>query len=118
MTLLRRQADVGDLGHLVVEDGRADIGGDESPPHLTAEGDPWSNMYVVSKLEILSEGESLRGRDESVSLEVVHGSGVPGKPETTEKFGDNVQGYFDIRDGHDDTARNAEDYSKENCTVW
>ena len=117
VVLLLWQADVGDLGHLVVEDGCADESGNESRPHLTAEGDPRGNVYVVGELETLSEVESARGRNGSVTLEVVHGSGVPGEPETTEEFGDNVQGNFDIRDRHDNTARNTESYSKENCTV-
>jgi hypothetical protein len=37
-------------------------------------------VYVVGELEILSEVESVRGRDEPVRFEVVHGSGVPGEP--------------------------------------
>ena len=44
VVLLCRQADVGDLGHLVIEDGRADEGGDKGRPHLTVEGDPWRDM--------------------------------------------------------------------------
>ena len=116
--LLRWQADVGDLSHLIVEDGRANECGDESRPNLTVESDPWSDVHVVGELKILSETKSVRGRYESIRLEEVHGSGVSGEPETTEKFGDNVQGNFDICDRHDDAARNAEDYREENCTVW
>ena len=106
---LRWQADVGNLGHLIVENGRANEGGDESRPNLTVEGDPWSDVHVVGELKILSEVESVRGRDVSIRLEVVHGSGIPGEPETTEEFSDNVQGDFDIRDRPDDAARNTED---------
>ena len=117
MVLLLGQTDVGNLGHLVVEDGRADEGGDESRPHLAVEGDPRSNVHVVGELEILSEVKSMRGRDVSVRLEVVHSSGVTREPETTEKFGNNVQGNLDVRDGHDDTAGNTEDDSEENCRI-
>jgi hypothetical protein len=53
----------------------------------------------------------------SVSLEVVHSGGVTREPETTEKLGNNVQGDLDVRDGHDDAARDAEDHSEENCRV-
>ena len=115
--LLRRQADIGDLGHLVVEDSRANEGGDESRPHLTVEGDPWRDVYIVGELQILSKVESVRGGDESVRLEVVHSSGIPREPETTEEFGNNVQGDLDVCDGHDDTAGNTEDYREENCMV-
>ena len=113
--LLRGRADVGDLGRLVIENGRGDEGGDESCPHLAVEGDPWSDVYVVRKLEILSKVESIRGRDKSVGFEVVHSSGVTREPEATEKLGDNVQGNLSIRDGHDDAARDAEDHSEEDC---
>ena len=116
--LLLGRADAGDLGHLVVEDGGTDEGGDESRPHLAVEGDPRSDVHVVGELEILSKVESVRGRDMPVSLEVIHGGGVAREPETSEKFGNNVQGDLDVRDGHDDTARNTEDYSEENCRVW
>jgi len=116
--LLRWQADVGDLCHLIVEDGRANECGDESRPNLTAEGDPWSDVHIVGELKILSEAKSVRGRDVSIRLEEVHGSGVPGEPETTEEFGDNVQGNLDTCDRHDDAARNTEDYREENWTVW
>jgi hypothetical protein len=115
--LLRGQADIGDLCHLVIENGRADEGGDESCPHLAVEGDPWSDVHVVGELEILSELESMRGRDISVGLEVVHSSGVTREPETTEELGNNVQGNLDVRIGHDDAARDAEDHSEENCRV-
>ena len=115
--LLRGQADVGDLCHLVVENGRADEGGDKSCPHLAVEGDPWSDVNVVGELEILSEVESVRGRDVSIRLEVVHSSGVTGGPETTEELGNDVQGNLDVRDGQDDAARDAEDHSEENCGV-
>ena len=60
MILLLGQADVGDLGHLVVENGRADDSGDKRRPHLAVEGDPWSDMHVVREFEILSEVESMR----------------------------------------------------------
>ena len=117
MILLRRQADVWDLGHLVIENGRADESRDECCPHLAIEGDPRSDVDVVCELEILSEVESLRGRNESVSLEVVHGGGVTRVPETTEELGDDIQGNLGVRDGHNDTARDAEYYSEEDCRI-
>ena len=115
MILLLGQADVGDLGHLVVENGRADDSGDKRRPHLAVEGDPGSNVHVVGELEILGKVEGMRGCNVSVGLEVVHSGGVTREPETTEKFSDNVQGNLDVSDGHDDTAGNTEDYSEENC---
>ena len=115
--LLLGQADVGDLGHLVVENGRAHEGGHECSPHLAVEGDPRSDVRVVRKLEVSSEVEGLRGRGVSVSLEVVHRGGVAGEPETAEELGNNVQPNLDVRDGDDDTTRNAEDHSEENCRV-
>lgn len=111
------QADVGNLGHLVVEDGRADEGGNESGPHLAAEGDPWSDVHVMSELEILNEVESLGGGDVTVGLEIIHGSGIASEPKTTEQLGDDVQGNFDVRYGHYNTARDAENDGKEHCEV-
>ena len=113
--LLLWQTDAGDLGHLVVEDGRADESGDESRPHLAVEGDPRCDVDVVGELEILGEMESVRSRNISVSLEIVHSSGVAREPETTKQLGNNVQGNLDVRDRHDDTARNTEYHSEENC---
>ena len=117
MILLRGQADVRDLGHLVIEDGRADEGGDECCPHLAVKGDPRGDVHVVCELEILSEVKSMRGRDVSVRLEVVHSGGVTREPESAKELGNNVQGNLDVRDGHDDTARDAEYYSEEDCWV-
>ena len=57
--LLVGQADVGDLGHLVVEDGRADKGRHQGRPHLGGEGDPWGDVHVVGELEILGEVEGV-----------------------------------------------------------
>ena len=96
---LRGQAEVGDLCHLVIENGRADEGGDESCPHLAVEGDPRSDVRVVGDLETLSEVESLRGREGSVRLEVVHSGGITREPETTEELGNNVRTNLDVRDG-------------------
>jgi hypothetical protein len=115
--LLRWQADIRDLGHLVIENGCGDESRDECCPHLAVEGDPRSDVDVMCELEILSEVESLRGRDVSVSLEVVHGGGVTRVPETTEELGDDIQGNLDVRDGHNDAARNAEYYSEEDCRI-
>lgn len=115
VVLLARQADVGDLSHLVVEDGRADEGGDKSRPYLAVEGDPWRDMYIVSEFEIRGEVKSVRGRDETVRLEEIHRGGITGEPKTTEELGDNVQGDFDVRDGQDDTTGDTEDCSEENC---
>ena len=117
MILLRGQADVRDLGHLVIEDGRADEGGDECCPHLAVEGDPRGDVHVVREFETLSKLKSLRGCDVSIRLEVVHSGGTTREPETTEEFGNNVQGNLDVRDGHDDAARDAEDGSEEDCRV-
>jgi hypothetical protein len=74
-------------------------------------------VHVVRELEILSEVKSLRGRDESVSLEVVYSSKVAREPEATKELGNNLQGNLDVRDGHDDPARDAEDHSEEDCRV-
>ena len=117
VVLLRGQADVGDLGHLVVENGQLpDVG--NLRLHLRLhEGDPRRDVHVVGELEILSEVESLRGREISVSLEVVQSDSVTREPETAEELGNNVQGDLDVRDGHDDAARDAEDHSEENCRV-
>ena len=117
MLPLRGQADVRDLGHLVIKSGSAGECGDESCPHLAVEGDPWSDVHVVGELETLSEVEGMRGRDVSVSLEVVHGSEVTREPETTDKLGNNLQGNLDVRDGHNDAARDAENHSQEDCRV-
>lgn len=46
-------------------------------------------MYAVGELDILSEVESVPNRNEPVRL--VHDSGVPREPETTEEFSNNVQ---------------------------
>ena len=85
--------------HLVVKNCSAEEGGDECCPHLAVEGDPRGDVHVVRELEILSKLESMRGRDGSVSLEVVHSGGVAREPETTEELGDNVQGDLDVRGG-------------------
>jgi len=114
--LLLWRADVGDLGHLVVEDRRADESGDESRPHLAAESDPWRDVDIAGELEILGEVKSARGCDESVSLEIHRSSRVSREPETTEKLGNNVQGNLNVRNRHDNATRDTEDYSKENCT--
>ena len=74
-------------------------------------------MHIVGELETLSEVEGMRGRDASVRLEVVHSSGVTREPETTEELGNNVQGNLDVRDGHNDAARDTEDYSEEDCRI-
>ena len=109
--------DPADRSHLVVENGRADEGGDEGCPHLAVEGDPWSDVHIVGELETLSEVEGMRGRDVSVRLEVVHSGGVSREPEATEKLGDNLQDNLDVCDGHDYSARDAEDHSEEDCRV-
>jgi len=53
--LLARCADVGDLRHLVVEDSRADEGGNKGSEHLAIEGDPRWNVDVMGEFEILGE---------------------------------------------------------------
>jgi hypothetical protein len=111
--LLASRADVGDLGHLVVENGGANEGRHKGGDHLTVEGDPRWDVDVMRELEILGEVEGVRGRDVSVGLEVVHRGGVTGEPETSEQLGDDVQGNLDVRDGHDNTAGDTEDEGKE-----
>ena len=115
--LLLGRANVRDLGHLVIENGRADEGADESPPYLAVEGDPWSDVHVVREFKILNENENTRGREGSVNLEVVHSGGVTGEPETGEELGNDVQSNLDVRDRRDDAARDAEDHGDENCRV-
>ena len=111
------QADVRDLRHLVVEDSRANDGGDKGSPHLGVERDPRSDVHVMGELEVLSKVESLGGGDVTVGLEIVHSGGVTGEPKTTEKLGDDVQGDLDVRNGHYDAARYTENYSEEHCEV-
>ena len=74
-------------------------------------------MHIVGEFETLSEVEGMRGRDVSVGLEVVHGSGVTTEPEATEELGNNLEGDLDVRDGHDDTTRDAEYHSEKDCRV-
>ena len=111
--LLVRRADVGDLGHLVVENGGTNEGRNEGGDYLTVESDPGWDVDVMRELEILSEMEGVRGRDVSVCFEVVHRRGVTGEPETADQLGNNVQGDLDVRDGHDNTAGDTEDEGKE-----
>ena len=113
--LLIGQTDIWNLRHLVVEDRCADEGRDKSGPHLATECDPRGNVHVMSELEILSEMESLRGCDVPVRLEIIHSGGIAREPKTTEELGDNVQGNLDVCDGHYDTARDAKNYSEEDC---
>ena len=114
VVLLTNFANIGNVRHLVVEDGRADESGNEGSEHLAVEGNPRRDMGIVSEFEILGEVESVRGRDVSVALEVEHGGGVTGEPETTEQLGDNVEGDLYVGDSHDDTARNTKDGGDEN----
>ena len=99
----------------MVENGHANEGGDEGCPHLAAEGDPWGDVHIVGELETLGEVEGMCGRDVSVTLGVVYSNGVTREPEATEELGNNLQGDLDVRDGHDDAARDAEDHSEEDC---
>ena len=80
MILLVRRANIGDLRHLVIEDGCADKSGNKGGEHLAVEGDPRWYVDVMSEFEVLGEVESVRGGDVSVGLEIVHGSGVTRKP--------------------------------------
>jgi len=88
--LLIRCADIGDLGHLVVENAGTDKGRDKGGDHLTVEGNPGRDVDVMRELEILGEVEGVRGCDISVGLEVVHRRGISGEPETTKKLGDDA----------------------------
>lgn len=69
----------------------------------------------MGEFEIRGKVKSVRGRDETVRLEEIHGGGITGEPETTKELGNNVQGNFDVRDGQDDATRDTEDCSEENC---
>ena len=80
MILLVRRANIGDLRHLVIEDGCADKSGNKGGEHLAVEGDPRWYVDVMSEFEVLGEVESVRGGDVSVGLEIVHGSGVTREP--------------------------------------
>ena len=118
MILLVNRANIGNLRHLVVENGGADESGNEGGEHLTIKRDPRRDVDVVGEFEILGEVEGVRGGNESVRLEIVHGCGVTGEPETTEQFGDNVKGDLHIGDSHDDPARNAEDDGEEDTIQY
>ena len=111
--LLPRCANIGYLRHLIVEDSRAYESGNKGSKHLTAEGNPRWNVDIVSELEILGKVEGLRGGDVSVGLEIVHGGGISGEPETTKQLCNNVEGDLYVGNSHNDTARNAEDDSEE-----
>ena len=113
--LLVRRTDVGDLGHLVVENGGTDEGRHEGRDHLTVEGDPGWDVNVVREFEILGEVEGMGGRDVSVGLKVVHCGSVTGEPKASKQFGDDVQRNLNVRDGHDDTAGDTEDEGKEDA---
>ena len=106
-------ADVGDLGHLVVENGSTDEGRYEGGDHLTVEGDPGWDVDVMRELEILGEVKGVGGRDVSVGLEVVHCGCVAWEPETSEHLGDDVQSNLDVRNGHDDAAGDTKYEGKE-----
>ena len=118
MVLLVGCANIGDLRHLIVEDSRADKSGNEGGEHLTIKRGPRRNVDVMGEFEILCKVECVRGGDVSVSLEIVHGCGVTGEPETTEQFGDNVKGDLHIGDSHDDPARNTEDDGEEDTIQY
>ena len=57
--LLIRRADVGDLFHLVVENGGTDEGRHEGRDHLAVERNPGWDVDVVRKLEILRKVEDV-----------------------------------------------------------
>ena len=115
MVLLADRANIGDLRHLVVENSRADEGGNEGGDHLAVEGDPRRNVGVMSEFKILGEVEGVRGCDVSVALEVEHSNGVTREPEATEQLGDDVEGDLYIGNCHDDTAGNAKDHGEEHA---
>ena len=111
--LLLRCANIGDLRHLIVEGSCADESGNKRGEHLAAERDPRWNVDVMGEFETLGVVEGARDSDVSVDLEVVHGGGVTGKPETTEPLSNNVEGDLYIGSGQHDTARNTKDDSEE-----
>ena len=53
MVLLVNCANIGDLRHLVVEDGGANESGDKGGEHLAVEGDPRWDMDVMGEFHIL-----------------------------------------------------------------
>ena len=111
--LLTNRANIGDLGHLVVKDGRTDESRNEGGEHLAAEGDPRWNVGVMGEFEILGEVKGVRSGDKTVALEIEHPDGVPREPETAEQLSDHVEGDLYVGDSHDNTTWNAEDDGKE-----
>ena len=59
VVLLLGCADIGDLRHLIVEDGRAYESGNDGSKHLAVEGDPRWDMDVVGELEVLGKVEGV-----------------------------------------------------------
>ena len=59
VVLLLGCTNIGDLRHLIVEDGRTDKSGNEGSEHLAVEGDPRRDVDVMGELEILSEMEGV-----------------------------------------------------------
>lgn len=113
MMLLPRRTDIRDLRHLVVEGSRAYESGNKGGKHLAVERDPGRNMDVMSQFEILGEVQGVRGGDVSVGLEIVHGCGITGEPETAEQLSNDIEGDLYVGDDHDDATRNTEDDSEE-----
>ena len=72
VVLLVGCANIGDLRHLVVEDGCADKSGKEGGKHLAVEGDPRRDVGVMSEFEILRKLEDVGGGNVPVDLEVDH----------------------------------------------
>ena len=99
--------------HLIIEVGCGDESGNKRSEYLAAERDPRWNVDVMGEFETLGVVEGARDGDISVDLEVVHGGGVTGEPETTEQLSNDVEGELYIGSGHDDTARNTKDESEE-----
>ena len=113
MILLVNRANIGNLRHLVVENGGADESGNEGGEHLAVEGYPRWNVDVMGKFHILCEVEGVRGCDISIGFEVEYRSSVTGEPESAEHFGKNVEENLNVGDSHDDAAGNAEDNGEE-----
>lgn len=56
----------GNLGHLIVENGRADETGDDGCNNLGHEGDTGRDVNVMGQLEILSEEQGVGSRHVTV----------------------------------------------------
>lgn len=115
-----------DLGHLVVEDGRADETGDDGRNNLGHERDTGRDMEVMGQLQILSEVKCVCSRDISVRLEVIHSGGISSEPKTTEQLSEHVESDLNVGYGLNDSDWNTENHCQEDtvkhdsrsCVGW